>query len=87
MSQKLHNILQRPVPLKIYQCFKRPHLDYGDIIYDHAYNLSFRQKLELIQYNSVLTLTEGPRCPAESRGAIRDSSREKLSQELHLESL
>ena len=77
MSQKLHNILQRPVLLKIYQCFKRPHLDYGDIIYDHAYNLSFHQKLESIQYNAALALT----------GAIRGSSREKLYQELGLESL
>ena len=41
----------------------RPHLDYGDIIYDQAYNSSFHQKLELIQYNPVLALT----------GAIRGS--------------
>ena len=55
---------------------KRPHLDYGDIIYGQSYNLSFHQKLESIQYNAALALT----------GAIRGSSREKLYQELGLES-
>ena len=52
----------------------RSHLDYGDIIYDQTYNLSFHQKLESIQYNAALALTV----------AIRGSSREKLYQELGL---
>ena len=77
MLRKLQNILPRPALLTIYKCFIRPHLDYGDIIYDQAYNLSFHQKLESIQYNAALALT----------GAIRGSSREKLYQELGLESL
>ena len=77
LLQKLQNILPRAALLTIYKCFIRPHLDYGDIIYDQAYNLSFHQKLESIQYNSALALT----------GAIRGSSREKLYQELGLESL
>ena len=37
--------------------FLRPHLDYGDIIYDQAHNLSFHQKLESIQYNAALAFT------------------------------
>ena len=77
LLRKLHNILPRPALLTIYKCFIRSHLDYGDIIYDQAYNLSFHQKLESIQYNAALALT----------GAIRGSSREKLYQELGLESL
>ena len=77
LLRKLQNILPRPALLTIYKCFIRPHLDYGDIIYDQAYNLSFHQKLESIQYNAALALT----------GAIRGSSREKLYQELVLESL
>ena len=77
LLRKLQNILPRPALLTIYKCFIRPHLDYGDIIYDQAYNLSFHQKLESIQYNAALALT----------GAIRGSSREKLYQELSLESL
>ena len=74
---KLHNILRRPALLTIYKSFIRTHLDYGDIIYDQAYSTSFHQKLELLQYNACLTIT----------GAIRGTSREKLYEELGLESL
>ena len=77
LLRKLQNILPRPALLTIYKCFIRPHLDYGDIIYDQTYNLSFHQKLESIQYNAALALT----------GAISGSSREKLYQELGLQSL
>ena len=75
--RKLHNILLRPVLLTIYKSFIRPHLDYADIIYDQAYNKSFQQKLELLQYDACLAIT----------GAIRGTSREKLYEELGLESL
>ena len=63
--------------LTIYKSFIRPHLDYGDIIYDQAYNVSFYQKLESIQYNSALVIT----------GAIRGTSAEKIYNELGLETL
>ena len=76
LLRKLQNILPRPALRTIYECFIRFHLGYGDIIYDLP-NLSFHQKLESIQYNAALALT----------GAIRGSSREKLYQELGLESL
>ena len=71
LLRKLQNILPRPARLTIHKCFIRPHLEYGDIIYDQAYNLSFYQKLESSQYNAALALT----------GEIRDSSRGKLYQE------
>ena len=45
LLRKLHNILPRYALLSIYKSFIRPHLDYGDIIYDQAYNASFHQKL------------------------------------------
>ena len=77
LLRKLQNILPRLALLTIYKCFIRPNLDYGDIIYDQAYNLSFHQKLESIQYNAALALT----------GAIRGTPREKLYQVLGLESL
>ena len=77
LLRKLHNILPRPALLTIYKSFIRPHLDYGDIIYDQAYNTSFHQKLDLLQYNASLAIT----------GAIRGTSREKLYEELGLESL
>ena len=51
---KTWEILPMTALLAIYKCLIRPHLDYGDIIYDQAYNLSFHQKLELIQYNVSL---------------------------------
>ena len=59
------------------KAFVRPNLDYGNVIYDEAYNKTFHQKLKPIQYNACLVLS----------GAIRGSSRENLYQELGLESL
>ena len=52
-------------------------MDYGDILYDQAFNNSFHDRLESIQYNACLAIT----------GAIRGTSREKLYQELGLEPL
>ena len=46
---KLQNILQREPLLTIYKSFVRPHLRYGDVIYNQHYNGSFNQKLESIQ--------------------------------------
>ena len=56
--------------------FIRPHLDYGDIIYNQTY-ISFHQKLESIQHNSALTI----------KGTIRGTSTEKLYNKLGLEIL
>ena len=77
LLRKLQKILTRAPLLAIYKSFIRPHLYYGDIIYDKAYNSSFHQNLEKSQYNSGLTIA----------GAIRGTSKEKLYQELGLESL
>ena len=51
-------------------------LDYGDTIYDQAYNDSFREKLESVQYNAALAIT----------GAIRGTSSVKRYQKLGLKS-
>ena len=77
LLRKRHNFLPRAALITIYKAFIRPHLDYGDILYDQAYNMSFQQKLESIQYNACLAIT----------GAIRGTSKEKLYQEIGLESL
>ena len=77
LLRKLQTILPRSTLLTIYKAFIRPHLNYGDTIYDQAYNDSFHQKLESIQYNAALAIT----------GAIRGNYSEKLYQELGLESL
>ena len=77
LLRKLQNILPRQSLITIYKSFIRPHLDYGDIIYDRAYNSSFHQNIESIQYNAALAIT----------GAIRGTSKEKIYQELGFESL
>ena len=68
--------LESPL-LNIYKSFIRPHLDYGDIIYDQPHNASFCDMIESVQYNACLAIT----------GAIKKSSRERLYNELGLESL
>ena len=75
--RKLQNVLLRSALLRVYKSFIRPLLDYGDIIYDKAFNESFHEKLESLQYNAALAIT----------GAMKGSSTEKLYEELGLESL
>ena len=61
--------------ITIYKAFVRAHPDYGDILFDKAFNLPFHWKLASIQYGACLAIT----C------AIRGNSREK--HKLNLESL
>ena len=75
LLRKLEAFLPRPSLVTVYRAFVRPHLVYGDIIYDQTYNDSFHQKMESVQYNAALAIT----------GAIRGTSRENLYQELGLE--
>ena len=77
LLRKLQHVLPRHALITIYKSFIRPYLDYGDILYDKTFNESFHQKIKSIQYNACLAIT----------GAIRGSSREKIYQELGLESL
>ena len=77
LLRKLHHILLRSPLLTTYKSFIRPHLDYGGIIHDQAYNVSFHQKVDSMQYNATLAIT----------GAIRETSKEKLYNELGLETL
>ena len=57
LLRKLQNLLSRSTLITIYKSFVRPHLDYGDTLFDQTYNSSFHQKLESIQYNASLALT------------------------------
>ena len=77
LLRKLSNLLPRQALVTIYKEFVRPHLDYGDVLCDKAFNNSFHAKIESIQYNARLAIT----------GAIRTSSTEKVYKELSLESL
>ena len=75
--RQLQNVLPRSALLTIYKSFIRPNLDYGDVIYDQAFNESFHAKLESLQYNATLAIT----------GAIKGSPTEKIYEEFGLESL
>ena len=44
----LQNLLPREALTTIYKVFIRPHLDYGDVLFDQAFNASFHEKLESI---------------------------------------
>ena len=77
LLRELQNTLPRPSLLTNYKSSIRPHLDYGDIVYDQAYSASFQQKVESIQYNAAVAIT----------GAMRGTSKEKHFEELDLESL
>ena len=61
--------------LTIYKIFLRSQLDNADFIYDQGYNFSFKEKLESLQDNACLEITE----------AISGTSSKKLFQELGLD--
>ena len=77
LLRKLQNFLPRAALITLCKSFIRLCLDYGDIIYEQAFNSSFHKKLESIQYTASLAIT----------GAIKGTSREKLYNELGFESL
>ena len=54
---KLSNLLPRQALVTIHKAFIRPHLDYGDVLYDHVFNNSFHTKMESIPYNACLAIT------------------------------
>ena len=54
LLRKLQNLLPGAAVITIYEAFTRPHLEYGDSLYDQAYNMSFHQELESIQYKCLL---------------------------------
>ena len=53
LLRKFQNTIPRQTLITIYKTFVRPRLDYGNILYDQAYNASFHQKTEK-KYNAVL---------------------------------
>ena len=75
--RKMNLLLPCSSRLTIYKSFVRPHLNYSDVIYDQPNNSRFSDKIESAQYNAALAIN----------GAIRGTSKEKLYQELGLQSL
>ena len=74
---KLAHVLPRESFFTICKSFVRPHIDYGDIIYDQPNNYSFCDMIERVQYNPALAIT----------GAIKGTFQLKLYKELGFESL
>ena len=77
LIRRLSINLPRNASLTIYKSFVRPHLDYGDILYDKPNNENFQNKLEKVQYRAYLAIT----------AAIQGTSRKNLYDELGLHSL
>lgn len=77
LIKQLSGSLPRSALVTMYRSFVRPHLDYADVIYDQPHNDTFCSRTESVQYNAALAIT----------GAIRGTSREKIYQELGLESV
>ena len=74
LLRKFQQVLPRPSLITIYKAFIRPRLDYGDVIFDEAFNNSFHQRLESIQYNAAMLII----------GNIRGTSKEKRTRNLVL---
>ena len=75
IMKKLSLFLLRKI-LQTYKSFGRPNLDDADIILDKPFNESFKTKIEMIQYRAALVTT----------GAIKGTLRDRLDQEIGLES-
>ena len=69
--QKLNKTPPWDSLIMIYKSFLRPHLDYGDIIYDQLNNESLTWKIERIQYKAALAIT----------GPIKGTSQNKFYSE------
>ena len=77
LIRRLSVNLPRNALLTIYKSFIRPHLDYGDILYDKPSNDNFQNKMEKVQYRTCLAIS----------GGIQGTSTEWLYDELGLQSL
>ena len=63
--------------LTIYKSFIRPHIEYGDILYNKKNNENLQSKIEKVQYRACVATT----------GAIQGISKEKTYNQLGLHSL
>ena len=77
LIRKCQQSFPRYAVITIFKSFIQSNLEYCDIVCGRAYKDSFHKNLEFIRYNTAIAIT----------GAIRDTSSEKVFQELCLESL
>ena len=52
--RKFQNTLPRTSSMTIVKSFIKPHLYYGKMLYERAYNTSFYRNIESVQYNAAL---------------------------------
>ena len=57
LIRRLSVNLPRKALLTIYKSIIRPHLDYGDILYDKPNNVNFQDQIEKVQYSACLAIT------------------------------
>ena len=55
--RRLYNFLPRFTLINIFKAYVRPHLDYGNVIYDNSSNARLSQMIESVQYNAALPIT------------------------------
>ena len=73
--------------ISIYKSFVKPNLDYGNVIFDKAYNNSFQQRLESFQYKASLAITgatgryESQNCRGGTVSAMIKNLPEKIVEE------
>ena len=67
LLSRLQKLLPRLSLITIYKYFIWSHLDYEDIIYSKAYNVSFHQSLEFIQYLAAIVIIGSTRRLLERR--------------------
>ena len=75
--RKLSLFLSRKTLLSICKSFNKPNLDYAYITYDKPFNESSKKEIEMVQHSACLFIT----------GATKGTSRNRVYQELSLESL
>ena len=69
---KLPNLMPREDLVTTYKAFARAHLNYGDLLFDQAFNVLFHEKLETIKCKASLDMT------GTIRGTSKDNSLSKI---------
>ena len=57
VKRKMNLLLPRFSLVTIYKSFVKPHLDYGDVIYDQPNNCCSSDKIEFAQYKAALAIS------------------------------
>ena len=68
------HLLPRESLITNYKSFVRPHIDYGDTIYDQLNNEHFSNMIEIVPFNAAVAIT----------GAIKGTSQQNICNELGL---